>query len=141
MAANKTVETNASVKKFLDGISDETKRMDSFTLIDMMQKASGEKPKMWGSAIVGFGSYHYVYESGREGDSPLIGFSPRKQNLTLYLLDESKDYDDLLNKLGKYTRSKWCLYIKKLDQVDLKTLQTLINRGFKDAKKTHPGKA
>src|SRR5262245_60810638 len=103
MAENKTKETDASVTKFLNSIESETKRKVSFTIVEMMQKASGEPPKMWGSSIVGFGKYHYVYESGREGDSPLVGFSPRKRDLTLYILMGSPEDEALLSKLGKYT--------------------------------------
>ena len=141
MAELKTKLNNASVDKFLTGVKDEQTRADCYQIIEMMNKATKAEPKMWGTSIIGFGNIHLKYESGRELDWFHIGFSPRKQNLTLYLLDNSKDYEDLLSKLGKYTRSKYCLYVKKLDDVDLKTLQTLMNRCVKDAKKTHLGKA
>lgn len=131
MPENKTQQTEASVTKFLDSIPNETKCKDSYTLVELMQKASGEPPKMWGPAIVGFGKYHYKYASGREGDSPLIGFSPRKQNLTLYLLDSWEGQDDLLADLGKYSTSKYCLYINKLSDVNMAALKKLINTSYK----------
>jgi hypothetical protein len=132
----KTKVSNASVKKFLDSVENETKRKDSFTLLELLQKASGEPPKMWGSSIVGFGSYHYKYESGREGDMPIAGFSPRKQNLTLYInWGGWEQYDVLLSKLGKHSLGKACLYIKKLDDVDMPTLQKLINEAVKYSQK------
>src|ERR1700749_523246 len=115
MAELKTKENNASVTKFIKAVADEQKQKDSFALIDLMKKISKAEPKMWGPAIVGFGSYHYKYESGHEGDMPLIGFSPRKQALSLYLGDLEKV---LMEKLGKHKMTKGCLYIKRLSDVD-----------------------
>jgi hypothetical protein len=135
MPENKTIQTNSSVAKFLDKIPDETKRQDSYTLVELMEQATGEPPKMWGTAIVGFGSYHYKYESGREGDSPLIGFSPRKQNLTLYLVQEWDGYEKELAALGKHTTSKYCLYIKKLSDINMPALKKLINTSAKQSRK------
>jgi hypothetical protein len=124
----KTKPTGVSVKKFLDGIEDERKRKDSRAIVKMMEKITGKKPKMWGPSIVGFGSYHYEYASGREGDWPLTGFSPRKQALTLYIMSGFKQYDALLKKLGKFKTGKACLYVKKLEDVDQSVLTELIRR-------------
>ena len=135
MAKNAEIKTkvnDASVEGFLNSVEDDQKRKDSFEIIKMMKQATKEEPKMWGSAIIGFGSYHYKYESGREGDMPIIGFSPRKQSLTLYVgLGDDDSENPLLKKLGKYTTSKVCLYIKKLADVDRTVLQELINESAK----------
>ena len=135
MAELKTKLNDASVEDFLNNVENEQKRKDSFEIIKMMQQATKEEPKMWGPAIIGFGSYHYKYESGREGDMPIIGFSPRKQNLTLYVGLGEDSQNPLLKKLGKHTTGKVCLYIKKLADVDRTVLQKLINES---AKKTPP---
>ena len=137
MAKNAEIQTkvnNASVTAFLDKVGDEQKRKDSYEVLKIMQQITKEKPKMWGPAIVGFGSYHYKYESGREGDMPLIAFSPRKQYLTLYLLTGADHEAALLKKLGKHTRSKVCLYIKKLSDVDMNVLKDLITKAFQTSK-------
>jgi len=118
MADNKTKSTKLSVAAFIDAIKDPARRADAKVLIKLMQSATGEKPRMWGPSIIGFGSYHYKYESGREGDMPLIGFSPRKAANVLYGLRGSSDSDAQLAKLGKHTTGKGCLYIKKLADVD-----------------------
>jgi len=131
MAELKTKQTDQSVQKFLNDIPDPVKRKDSKTVAAMMSEISGYKPKMWGPSIVGFGSYHYKYASGQEGDWPLICFSPRKQNLTLYVLSGSDDENELLRKLGKHTTGKSCLYIKQLSDVDLPTLKTLMQKCVK----------
>ena len=131
MAEIQTKLNDASVEDFLNKVENEQKRKDSFELIKMMQQATKEEPKMWGPAIIGFGSYHYKYESGREGDMPIIGFSPRKQSLTLYVGLGDDSENPLLKKLGKYTTSKVCLYIKKLADVDRTVLQELINESAK----------
>jgi hypothetical protein len=138
MAENKTKATKLSVAGFIAALPDEAKRADAKTLVKMMQSASGEKPAMWGPSIIGFGSVHYVYESGREGDMPLIGLSPRKPALVLYGVARSSEA--LLAKLGKYTTGKGCLYIKKLADVDVKVLEKMIamavaNRTKASAKK------
>jgi hypothetical protein len=135
MAELKTKLNDASVKDFLNKVENEQKRKDSFEIVEMMKQATKEEPKMWGPAIIGFGSYHYKYESGREGDMPIIGFSPRKQNLTLYVGLGDDSENPLLKKLGKHTTGKVCLYIKKLADVDRTILQKLINES---AKKTLP---
>lgn len=135
MPKNKTHQTKASVHKFLDAIPDEIKRKDSYILVNLMQKASSEPPIMWGSSIVGFGKYHYVYATGREGDSPIIGFSPRKQNLALYLYDDWQAEDERLIGLGKHSVGKSCLYINKLSDVNMTTLKKLINASVKHNRK------
>src|ERR1700694_5888551 len=123
MADNKTKPSEVSVTAFIDALTDETRRADAKALVKLMQSASGEKPKMWGPSIIGFGSHHYTYESGREGDMPLAGFSPRKAATVLYGLMGSSDAEGLLAKLGRHTTGKGCLYIKKLADVDKKVLE------------------
>ncbi len=137
MAELKTKATKESVKNFLNLIEPKEKRADSFVLLKMFQKITGEKAVMWGPSIVGFGKYHYKSErSSQEGDWPLAGFSPRKQNLTLYVMMGNEDSQDLLKKLGKHKTSKGCLYINKLSDVDQKILAALIKKSFQHAKKT-----
>ncbi len=131
MAENKTKPTRGSVEKFLSRIKDEKVRRDTFALLEVFQQVTKEEPKMWGSSIVGFGQYHYRYASGREGDSALTGFSPRKQNLTLYIMGGFDNYGELMGNLGKYTTGKACLYIKTLDDVHLPTLKKLIRESVK----------
>ncbi len=128
MAELKTQPTAQPVADFLNALPDERQRADSFTIVEMMSHATGDTPRMWGESIIGFGDYHYKYASGREGDWFRVGFSPRKQNLTLYLGYDIKQYASLLEKLGKYKTGQGCLYIKKLADVDAATLQTLIQR-------------
>lgn len=130
----KTKVNNASVAAFLKKVDDEQKRIDSFEIVKIMQQISKEKPKMWGPSIVGFGSYHYKYESGREGDMPLIAFSPRKQYITLYIMVGGAREAQLFKKLGKHTTSKVCLYIKKLSDVDMGVLKDLIANSFQTSK-------
>ena len=127
MAELKTKLTDASVEDFIDEIADERKRQDSYSILTMMQEVTGANAKMWGDSIVGFGSYHYKYASGREADWPLVGFSPRKQNLTLYIMSGFEQYDELLQRLGKHSTGKACLYVKRLADVDLAVLQELVN--------------
>jgi hypothetical protein len=125
MAENKTKPTKLSVAAFIETLTDPARRADAKALVKLMQSASGEKPKMWGPSIIGFGACHYRYESGREGDMPLIGFSPRKAATVLYNMIGSSDSAALLAKLGKHTTGKGCLYIKKLADVDRQVLQAL----------------
>jgi hypothetical protein len=139
MAQNKTKPTSVSVAAFIETVSDDTKRADARALIKLMQSASGEKPKMWGPSIIGFGSIHYKYDSGREGDMPLIGFSPRKAASVLYGLTGFSGSDALLAKLGKSTTGKGCLYIKKLADVDQKVLESMIAKAVA-AKRGRHGK-
>jgi hypothetical protein len=126
VAASKTNPTKLSVKDFIDALPDPTKRADALALVKLMQSATGEKPKMWGPSIIGFGTRHYVYDSGREGDTPLVGFSPRKAATVLYGVRSFDDAEDSLSKLGKHTTGKGCLYVKKLADVDQKVLQAMI---------------
>lgn len=139
MAELKTKVTKASVRDFIDSVPDKAKRQDGVVLLELFQQVTGEKPKMWGSSIIGFGSYHYKSErSSQEGDWPLTGFSPRKQNLTLYIMSGFAGYSDALKKLGKHkTSGGSCLYINKLGDVDLAVLKQLIKRSFLAMKKKH----
>lgn len=131
MADLKTIPTRVSVDKFLEGIADERKRADCYQILGIMKKATKAEPKMWGTSIVGFGKHHYVYASGREGDWFLIGFSPRKQNLTLYLNGSLTQLEDLMQKLGKHSTGKGCLYINTLQDIDVKVLKRLIRQSLK----------
>jgi hypothetical protein len=137
MAENKTVPTDADVIEFLDNVEDAGKRQDSFTVLKLMEEVTGEKATMWGSSIVGFGSYHYKYASGREGDSPLVGFSPRKQNLALYVLTGFEGEDDLMQKIGKHTTGKVCLYVKRLSDIDMGVLRELVEKCVEHVKATN----
>jgi hypothetical protein len=133
MAQIKTQKNNASVEAFLNTVEDEQKRKDSFTILQMMKQVSKEEPKMWGTSIVGFGTYHYKSERSRqEGDWFITGFSPRKQNLTLYLMPGVTHYKELVDTLGKYKIGGSCLYIKKLSDVDPKVLKQLIAAAYKN---------
>ncbi len=127
MAELKTKENKASVEKFLKDIKDEGTRKDCFEIVKIMKQATKAEPKMWGSSIIGFGTHRLKYASGRELDWMIMGFSPRKQNITLYGLGISKKEEGVLKKLGKYTTGKGCLYIKKLKDVDTKVLKELVN--------------
>jgi hypothetical protein len=137
MAELKTKQTNASVKDFLNKISDEERRGDCLAVAKMMEEITKEKPKMWGPAIVGFGTYHYKYASGREGDWPIAAFSPRKKDLTLYLMPGFEDQAELMKQLGKHSTGKSCLYIKRLSDIHLPTLKKLIKASVKQMKKTY----
>ena len=139
MAQNKTVPNQASVTDFLNAVEDQQKKADCYELLDLMQEITGKSPVMWGPSIVGFGSYHYKYDSGREGDMLLTGFSPRKQNLTMYIMAGFNRYEDLMKKLGKYKTGKSCLYVKKLDDVDRKVLKELITSSFQHYDKKYNG--
>lgn len=138
MGTLKTTINDASVEDFINSVDDESKRSDSFKLLDLYIKITGEQPKMWGSSIIGFGQYHYKSErSSQEGDWMLTGFSPRKQNLTLYIIPGFDNYGDLLDKLGKHKVSKGCLYINKLSDVDENVLEKLVKQAYQDMKKLH----
>jgi hypothetical protein len=126
MPDNKTQPTKLTVPAFLDAIADEARRADAKALVKLMQSATGEKPQMWGPSIVGFGACHYTYESGREGDMPLAGFSPRNAATVVYGLMAAEDAPSLLAKLGKHTTGKGCVYIKKLADVDRGVLESLV---------------
>lgn len=134
MAEAKTKPTNESVKDFLNRIPEAERREDCIAVAKMMEEITGEKPKMWGPSIVGFGSYHYKYASGREGDWLVTGFSPRKKDLTLYIMMGFQRHAELMEKLGKYSVAKSCLYIKRLSDIHQPTLKKLIKASVKDLK-------
>jgi hypothetical protein len=136
MSKNKTVRTKADPFKFINSLP-EQKRDDSLRLTEMMSKITGEEPYMYGPSIVGFGNYHYVYESGREGDAPLAGFSPRKTALTVYV-SKFPGREELESKLGKHTSSKVCLYIKKLDDISVPVLKKMITGSVRQVRKKYP---
>ena len=138
MAKNKTTETQNSVASFLKTIKDEQKRKDCSTIIDLLTKHTGLEPKMWGTAIVGFGSYHYKYESGREGDAPLAGLSPRANAITLYLCN-AKEKAELLKKLGKHKIGGGCVYIQKLEDIDTAILIKMVDNSIKYIRSKYPG--
>ena len=133
----KTQQNDSSVQTFLNAVTDEKRRKDALAILELMQEVTGFEPKMWGSSIVGFGSYHYKYASGREGDSLLVGFSPRKQDLTIYINSGFEQHPELMQKLGKYKTGKVCLYVKKLEDIDLPTLRDLVKESVDHVTKTH----
>lgn len=137
MPENKTRQTKASVGAFLKKVKNNKRREDAIVVLEIMKEVTKEEPRMWGPSIVGFGSYHYKYESGREGDMPIIGFSPRVQSLTLYILPGFGNYDDLLGQLGKFKITKSCLYINKLEDIDTKVLKKLMARSVQYMKKKY----
>lgn len=134
MAELKTKKTEASVDDFIAAIEDDQRRKDCKAVMAIMKRVTKSSPKMWGTNIVGYGSYHYRYASGQEGDWPLTGFSPRKQNLTLYIMAGFDDYPELMAKLGKYKTGKSCLYLKRLSDVDTAVLEQLVAASVKDMK-------
>src|SRR6185369_13006523 len=134
MAEQKTKPTNESVEDFLNRIPDAERRADCFAVAKIMEAITGERPVMWGPSIVGFGTYHYKYASGREGDWPVTGFSPRKKDPTLYIMMGFEKHADLMKQLGKYSNAKSCLYIKRLSDIHVPTLKKLIKSSVKDLK-------
>jgi hypothetical protein len=139
MAETKTKPTEAAVHEYIAQIADAQKRADSAILIDLMHRVTGEEPRMWGPSIVGFGTYHYKYASGHEGDSCIAAFSPRKSEFSIYLWPEAEPWrEELLAKLGKHRMGKGCLYVKRLDGIDLKVLEKLIRRSAEEARKRYP---
>ncbi|QNR83494.1 DUF1801 domain-containing protein [Pedobacter riviphilus] len=138
MAQNKTTENNLSVPAFLNTIPDENKRADCFNLSDMLSQTTGFKAKMWGNAIVGFGSYHYKYESGREGDAPLVGFSPRKEAIALYLSAQFKNRDELLARFGKHKTAKACIYVKKMSDINVEVLKEMVTNSVARISSLYP---
>lgn len=138
MAELKTQRNDASVADFLNAIPDETRRADCLAVAEMMRQATGAEAEMWGASIVGFGRYRYRYASGREGDWLLAGFSPRKANLTIYLMTGYDDYDKLMARLGKHSTGKSCLYIKRLSDVDVDVLRELIETSVAHMRATNP---
>lgn len=140
MAEPKTKQTTASVEDFINAVKDEQTREDCWAVVKLMQEATKAEPKMWGPSIVGFGLYTYKYASGKTGDWPLLGFSPRKQNLTLYIMAGFDEYDELMDKLGNFTCGKSCIYIKRLSDLHLPTLKKLMKASIKHTLKTYPPK-
>ncbi len=138
MAKNKTTENSLSVEEFINTIKEETKRNDCFSLIEMIKKQTGLEPKMWGTSIVGFGTHHYKYESGREGDSPNISFSPRASSIALYLSGELEDREILLQKFGKHKTDKGCIHIKTLADMDKDILKIMIENHLQHINKLYP---
>ena len=141
MAKNKTTETSISVKDFINAVKDETKKKDCYNLIELIKKESGFEPKMWGTSIIGFDSYHYKYDSGHEGDSPLVAFSPRASAITLYLSGHFEKREELLEKLGKHKTDKGCIYIKNLDSINMEILQKMIKNHIKHIREMYPDKS
>ena len=139
MTELKTRPTDDDVAAFINNIADEQKRQDSQAILALMQDVTGAEPQMWGDSIVGFGSYHYKYASGREGDWFLTGFAPRKQNLTLYIMAGFEQYDTLLARLGKHKTGKSCLYLKRLADVDPNTLRELVQQSVAHMMATNYG--
>jgi hypothetical protein len=137
-STNKTTETNNSVDDFLNAVADETKRTDSFELVKLMKQHTGFEAKMWGPAIVGFGSYHYKYASGREGDAPLVGFSPRAKEISLYFSQEFTEKEKLLQLFGKHRTGVGCVYIKKLQDINIEVLAKLIAASVKYLQEKYP---
>jgi hypothetical protein len=137
MSELKTKPNDKQVEEYLDGVDDENKRNACFVVMGIMEEATGSEAMMWGESIVGFGSYHYKYASGREGDWFLTGFAPRKRNLTLYIMSGFGDYDALLGDLGKYSTGKSCLYINKLEDIDIDVLRKLIEQSVKHVAETN----
>jgi len=135
MAELKTKQTELSVDAYVDAIADGVRRQDCRTLIDLMRKATGFEPKMWGSSMVGFGSYHYKYESGHEGDAMLTGFASRKSDLTLYIMSGFDRYEELMARVGKHKAGKACLYVKRLADIDLTALAELVTLSVHEVKR------
>lgn len=139
MSGNKTIPNEASVTQFLDKISSHQKKEDAYFLLELMKDITGEVPVMWGPSIIGFGSYHYKYDSGREGDMLLTGFSPRAQNFSLYIMAGFDRYEPLMKKLGKHSTGKTCLYIKRLSDIDIEVLKELITTSYIHYNKKYNG--
>lgn len=139
MAKNKTTPNSGRVDHFINNVKDETKRKDCFSLIELIKKQLNLEPKMWGPAIVGFGSYHYRYESGREGDSPNIAFSPRASSIAIYLSGNFAERETLLDKLGKHKTGKGCVHIRSFADIDKKILKKMIANHVQHIKELYPG--
>lgn len=137
MAELKTKETNQSVVDFIEQIDHDRKKKEAYTLLDIFKEVSGEEPRMWGPSIIGYGKYRYVYESGREGEWMLTGFSPRKAKHSLYIMSGFDRFDELMNQLGKHKTGKSCLYVNKLDDIDLEVLKELIAASIEAVKERY----
>ncbi|MNX47929.1 hypothetical protein D3C86_784950 [compost metagenome] len=141
MAKNKTTETETNIIDFINTfVDDEAKRNDAFKLIKIMQEETGFEPKMWGPSIIGFGSYHYKYASGHEGDAPLAGFSPRKAAISLYVYLSEENREELLSKFGKHRTAKSCIYVKKLSDIDVEILKEMVSASVEYLLKLYPQK-
>ncbi len=138
MSELKTKQNDADVDAFLGAVANARRREDSFTVLELMKRITGEEPRMWGAAIVGFGSYRYKYASGRSGEMPRIGFSPRKQSLTVYVMPGFSGYDELLSRLGKHRTGRSCLYINKLADIDMGVLEELIGSALDAMREKYP---
>lgn len=138
MSDLKTKKTKASVRSFIDNIEDEQKRKDANELLKLMRKVTGKRATMWGDSIIGFGEYHYKYKSGREGDWPVTGFSPRKQNISIYIMPGFSRYKKQLAKLGKHKHSVSCLYIKRLSDIDVEILEAIVRDSIEQMKLIYP---
>ncbi|WP_417265878.1 DUF1801 domain-containing protein [Brumimicrobium sp.] len=138
MAKNKTQETEQNVEEFIESFANtEQKKKDSFELIKLMKEVTGFEPKMWGPTIIGFGSYHYTYASGHEGDAPLVGFSPRKAEISLYVFTGAEEHEHLLENLGKFRKGKSCIYIKKLENIDQEELKKVMRETIQFVKEKY----
>lgn len=140
MSEPKMKENENSVTGFIESVENEKKKTDAYQLLDIFEKVTGYDAKMWGPSIIGFGSYHYKYASGREGDAPLVGFSPRKAKISLYLDYESEEREELLENFGKHTKSKACIYVNKLADIDANVLKDLIKHTVIKYRNIHPNK-
>ncbi|MCD0465714.1 DUF1801 domain-containing protein [Flavobacterium sp. ENC] len=138
MAQNKTTETENSVTHFINAVEDSTKRNDSLELVRLMQQQTGYTPKMWGAAIIGFGTYHYKYASGHEGDAPLVAFSPRKAAISFYCYLEPENREELLSQLGKHKSGKGCIYIQKIADINIEVLKKMISLSVENLNKLYP---
>lgn len=138
MAELKTQKNDADVIAFLNGIEPQKKRDDSFVILELMEEVTGEKAKMWGASIIGFGSYQYKYANGRDAEWMLVGFSPRKQHLVLYIMPGFEQYDGLLDKIGKHKTGKSCFYIKKIEDIDMDVLRELVKQSVEHMIATNP---
>lgn len=138
MSGQKTKETDHSVMEFIEKVEHPRKREDAYQLLEIFSETSGYEAKMWGPSIIGFGKYHYKYDSGREGDAPLVGFSPRKSKISLYITMEEEKREKLLQDLGKHTTGKTCVYINKLSDIDVDVLKKLIKESIAFLRETYP---
>ncbi|MGN7286668.1 DUF1801 domain-containing protein [Shouchella rhizosphaerae] len=138
MKKAKTIETNASVAEFIERVESPSKREDAYKLLAIFSETTGYEAKMWGPSIIGFGSYHYVYKSGHEGDAPLVGFSPRKAKISLYVACEETKKQQLLKNFGKHTAGKSCVYINKVADIDIEVLKSLIKDTVQFLRATYP---
>jgi len=130
MAKNKTFFTDENVIEFIEKLENETKKKDAFQLIELMREITGQEPKMWGPSIIGFGQYHYKYASGHEGDAPILGFSPRKAAISLYVFSGADEHLPIVEKLGKFTMGKSCIYVKKMSDINLDVLNELMQQSI-----------